>query len=367
MENRDGHSFPIVKTCLVGIVFCVLFASPLDAANLWLMEPTNNTIAQRDGDGKADLLFVVNSDAGQATVTLSRAGGEGGIIFQQILAKGETKGGFPRVPGGLYDLCVKPLDKLMEGSEDCRRVGVGEVFLVAGQSNAVSTDLSGHRHSSATGWVAVNDYHGDLEDLKPGDAIPLVDHMVFTGPGVAITANVCWMRLGDLLVEEYKVPVAFVNVARNGTNTDCWNPVGGECWPLFENVLSQRKYRAVLWHQGESDVMWGFSEEKSLDNMSRIIEASRRIAPGIPWLVAHNSLKNDTPYELQPIRLAQTAVVARGLACAGPDTDIIRENPEWVGVADFGKDGLTRHGELWFPIVGAFLEEGRCLSGFAEE
>ena len=349
---------------LVGLVVPSLLAGlPLLAAGPQLTAPATNNVLQRGDNGKADLLFVVNSDADRAMVTLSYPGQEP-PLFQQVVTKGEAKGNFPQVPGGLYDLCVRSLGTAPGTDGDCRRVGVGEVFLVAGQSNAVSTDLSGKRHASATGLVSVNDYHGDLADVKSKSADPDIDHMVFTKGDVGITANVCWMRLGDLIVEKYKIPVEFINVARNATNTENWRPVGGECWPLFAKVLSERKYRAILWHQGESDVMSGFPMEKSLNNMTSLIEASRLIAPHIPWIVAHNSLKDKTPYAQQSVRQAQTALVAQGLACAGPDTDLIRENPDWVGVADFGKEGLTRHGELWFPIVDAFLRDGQCLDAF---
>lgn len=344
----------------------LLVALPLLAAGPQLTAPTPNIVLQRGDNGKADLQFVVNSDADSVMVTLSHPGKEQ-PVFQQVVPTGETKGNFAQVPGGLYDLCVRPLNTSPGTAEDCRRVGVGEVFLVAGQSNAVSTDLSGKRHASATGLVSVNDYHGDRADVKPKSAEPVIDQMVFTKGDDGITANVCWTRLGDLIVEKYKIPVEFVNVARDATNTDDWRPVDGKCWTLFAKVLSEGTYRAILWHQGESDVMYGFPMEKSLNNMTSLIEATRLIAPHTPWIVAHNSLKDKTPYAQQPVRQAQTALVARGLACAGPDTDVIRENPDWVGVADFGEEGLTRHGELWFPIVDAFLRDGQCLDAFGNQ
>lgn len=254
--------------------------------------------------------------------------------------------------------------KQKDGNKDCRTVGVGEVFLVAGQSNSVSCDLSGGRHASDTGLVSVNDMKGELSVKRADDAEPDVETFVFTGPGRAITTNVAWMRLGDLLADSRHVPVMFVNVARNATSTECWKPDGGPCWPLLAKALASRAYRAVLWQQGESDVMSGMTMEASLVNMTALIEAGRQIAPGIPWFVAHNSLKNGTPYDDQGVRRAQSAVVAKGLACAGPDTDVIRDHPGWVGVADFGGEGLTHHGDLWFPIVNDFLGNGSCRHDF---
>lgn len=357
-----AHKYVVGLTLFVAVLS---FATPhASAAGAEWITPPANTILQRNGDGVADLRFALAPGGPKTEVTLSRPGQEP-PLSRLTLGKGKTTGTFPKVSGGLYDLCARPLDKA-NAAKDCRRVGVGEVFLVAGQSNAVSTDLSHKRHASQTGMVAVNDYHGDLDKVKPEEGKPVVDRLVFTGPEAAITANVCWMRLGDMLAATCQVPVAFVNVARDATNSECWNPASGECWPLFARTLAQGKYRAVLWHQGESDAMLNFSQEKSFENIKSLITASRKIAPGIPWFVAHNSLKNETPYAQQPVRQAQAALVDQGLACAGPDTDVIRDNPDWVGVADFGAEGLTRHGELWFPAVEAFLREGTCRRAFGE-
>ncbi len=357
---QQAHKYVVGLALFVAVLS---FAAPgASAAGVAWVSPPANAVLQRNGDGVADLQFALAPGAPRTEVTLSRPGQEP-PMWRQTLGKGKTTGTFSKVPGGLYDLCARPLDKA-NAAKECRRVGVGEVFLVAGQSNAVSTDLSHKRHASQTGMVAVNDYHGDLDKVQAEEGKPVVDRLVFTGPDAAITANVCWMRLGDLLAAQYQVPVAFINVARNATDSTCWNPASGACWPLFAKTLAQRAYRAVLWHQGESDVMMGFPQEKSFENVKSLIEASRGIAPGIPWIVAHNSLKNETPYAQQPVRQAQAALVAQGLACAGPDTDVIRDNPDWVGVADFGAAGLTRHGELWFPVVDAFLRGGACLGAF---
>lgn len=336
------------------------FTTHAIAAPHLVIAPAPNTIIQQDATAHAAIPLKLAPDVGSVTITLTRQG-QTHPLATRTLQSDRAVGVLPRVPVGLYELCAiqigaKPKDR----TKDCRTVGIGEVFLVAGQSNAVSCDLSGKRHASNTDWVAVNDVKGELSVKRAEDAEPDVETFVIPGRDKAITTNVAWMRLGDQLVNSRHTPVMFVNVARNATSTDCWKPDGGICWRFFAKVLASRAYRAVLWQQGESDVMNEMKMEASLANMTALIEASRKIAPGIPWFVAHNSLKNGTPYDDQTVRRAQTEVVAKGLACAGPDTDVIRDHPDWVGAADFGGDGLTYHGDLWFPVINAFLASGSC-------
>ena len=320
------------------------------AANRHFVGPAENTIVQQGANGTADIEFLLTPSQrpGQASL---RPIGKTGQVRRAAVAAGKTTGRFTGVRPGWYTLCV-------EGEkQECRQVGVGELFLVAGQSNAVSPVTKYTPVPvSATGMVAVSAHHGD-GDENVGKT-PDIDTMLIASPQVQVRAGGCWVRLGDMLAKKYNMPIGFVIVAKSATNTDCWHPGKGACWPLMDKALSSRRFRAVLWHQGESDVMAGFPMEHSLANMEALVAASLRIQPGIPWFVARNSLKRDgIAYADQPVRKAQEALIAEGRVCAGPDTDVIREHPGWVGVADFGGGGIDYHGELWFPVVDA------CLSG----
>ena len=328
-----------------------LMAAPAVAAQT--VTPAD-AVVQRDASGRADLPVTVSAGEAAGVLTLTRLGAPGEVARRDIPAAGATVV-FEAVPAGLYLACL-------EGRPDtCRRTGVGDVFLVAGQSNAVSPITFEPPVAGRTGLVAVTPHHGD-DDAHAG-VEPDIDTMFFPSAEKPARAGACWVRLGDLLAKT-GVPVGFVIVARSATNSDCWNPASGACWPLMARALAARKYRAVLWHQGESDALGHFPEEKSLANLTALVTASRDIAPGIPWIVAHNSLRNDIPYADQPVRKAQAALVGQGLACAGPDTDTMREHRDWVGVADFGGSGLAAHGEKWFPAVRAFLDSGTCAHSF---
>ncbi|EFL50881.1 protein of unknown function DUF303 acetylesterase putative [Solidesulfovibrio fructosivorans JJ]] len=313
--------------------------------------PLADDVVQRGPSETADVHFSLSPGNNPVRVQLipaDKAFAPNNIREISVPA-GTIRGVFPAVPGGFYSLCLKGRPNT------CRHVGVGEIFLVAGQSNAVSVADPGKPVVSETGRVAVSVHHGN--DPEHANEPPGTETLHFVTKDHPTMVGVCWVRLGDLLVQKYKVPIGFVLVARSATNTECWNPAGGICWGPAAKALAARRFRAVLWHQGESDVMAGFPMEKSLANMRAMITASREIQPNIPWIVARNSLKNATPYAEQAVRRAQETLIASGTVRPGPDTDVLRDHPGWVGVADFGPDARKRCGELWFAPVDALLSE----------
>lgn len=340
-------SHPILRALVLALPL-LLGAAPGQASDAprELVSPPGDAFFQRGPKGTAVVAFALSPGKSAAAATLAAAGKKS-VPRTVTVGAGKTAGAFVNVRPGVYALCLKGRP------ETCRTVGVGELFLVAGQSNAVSHGKPGVPYASATGMVAVTARTEDKDARPYPDADPGV--VRFPTPDHPVETSVCWLRLGDMLAEKYKVPVGFVIVARSNTNTDCWNPQGGACWPEAAKALAAHRFRAVLWHQGESDVLGGLPMEKSLANMRAMVEASREIQPDIPWIVARNSLKNGTPYADQPIRRAQETLIASGAVLAGPDTDVIRDHPDWVGVADFGGEGLTRHGELWFAPVDRLL------------
>jgi len=331
------------------LVFLSLFSASFVRAQHAFLQPAADLVVQRGAGGRANVGFRLAAATMPATVSLTPVSPTPGENWRRIaLPAGETEGRFTDVPAGLYALCL-------EGRpDDCRRVGVGELFLVAGQSNAVSPTLPDAPQASRTGWVAVTAHHGD----RPGyaDKQPDSETMRFADKAHPTSVGICWLRLGDMLVERYGLPVGFVIVARSGVNSDCWDPARTACWPLMAKALSARRYRAVLWHQGESDVVDAFTMGHSLANLRDVVAASRKIRPGIPWIMARNSLNTATPYAAQPVRLAQETLIRSGEVAPGPDTDVLRDHPAWIREADFVGEGLQRHGELWFPPVCALLD-----------
>ena len=313
--------------------------------------PLDLFVFQRGGNGLGEINARARVGKNEtARACLQTAAGQTlEVVSLRADENGVAQASFKVVAPGFYRVSFKS-----RFAESSVRVGVGDLFLVAGQSNAVSTNLGHPPPQSISGMTVVNDYY---EDQGPGagKAMRSLARLLVPSSNEPITSNVCWVYCGDMLVSRTGVPVGFLNVAVSSTNSKAWNPASG---PLASMLLETQRIgasRAVLWQQGESDVLDGLTEEESYANLKALIEASHAVTPGIIWIVARNSHKTDLPYKDLPVRRAQERVIREGLALMGPDTDQVRENPRWVGFADFGAEGLRRNGELWHDILLPFV------------
>jgi hypothetical protein len=128
--------------------------------------------------------------------------------------------------------------------------------------------------------------------------------------------------------------------------------------------LGRRGFRAVLWHQGESDAnqrdttrtLPGSLYRKYLEH---IIEGSRAEAGwSVPWFVAQVSYHTPDDPGSEDIRAAQKAVWESGSALQGPDSDALTgdlRDGAGKGVHFSGK-GLREHARRWADRVGPWLE-----------
>ena len=175
-----------------------------------------------------------------------------------------------RLPaGGWYRLELRARDgERIVANATVEPVGVGEVFVVAGQSYAVGANDELMKVDDPQGRVVAYDVAKDVwrvaNDPQPN-----------SGDGGTI-----WPTTGNLLLPLARVPIGFVNVAVGGTSTRQWLP--GE--KLYEQLAAAGKttqrFRAVLWQQGESDVIEHRPTDYYLKNMVTIREARNRSRPG---------------------------------------------------------------------------------------
>jgi hypothetical protein len=127
--------------------------------------------------------------------------------------------------------------------------------------------------------------------------------------------------------------------------------------------LGTHGFRALLWHQGESDAHQQAGHELSGDEYRRmlthIIEASRHDAAwDFPWFVAQVSYHTPADPETPEIREAQSSLWRAGIALEGPDSDRLtgpnrQNNGTGVHMSDAG---LKAHGKLWADKVEAWLD-----------
>ena len=285
----------------------------------------------------------------------------------------------PVPAGGWYRLELRVLkDGQIVAQATVEHVGVGEVFVVAGQSNA--TNYGSEKQHPASGmvaafsglkWTIADDPQPGTQDSgKGGSFIPAFGDAMFEKYKVPIgvacvgsgaTSVRQWLRKGEK-IEVHPTLDSFVKTIAPGQ----WEATGALFDGLMKRIalLGPHGFRALLWHQGESDAgqaRAGYPAERQISGeqyrqlLARIIHASQEQAGWkFPWFVAQATYHSPTDSADAEFRQAQKKLWDDGIAEPGPDTDVLTSDFR-TGVHFNGK-GLQAHGRLWAEKVSPYLD-----------
>ncbi len=226
-------------------------------------------------------------------------------------------------------------------------IGVGEVFVVAGQSYATNCNDERFNVTDPRGRVVAFDSAKNSWQVA-NDPQPAGDN----SDGGSI-----WPPLGDALAKELRVPIGFANVAVGGTSSMQWMPDDKLHARLTEVGKTLGRFRAVLWQQGESDVIAKTSSEKYVANLVTIRSAAAKVwefEP--PWLLAkstlHPTVYNDADGEGR-IRAGIDELLKRPGFRAGPDTDTLKgeHRGDAKSHRHFSGLGQRRAAEMWLTAI----------------
>lgn len=363
--------------------------------------PASRAIFQRENDNTSTIYLsgsiYQSTDSVQARVQAEETGqglSSDWITIQRNPQGGIFQGGL-KAKGGWYRLEVQSFagGKVI-GNDVVRKIGIGEVFIITGQSNA-----QGFQNYGAVGaaddrvnCVTYDNSTANSLNDPPAPAFQQLSATSLIGPRGQ--SAWCWGVLGDLLVKQYNVPVLFINTAWAGTTIKNWSesaagqitknifaigtpdenfPVG---MPYANLVIALRYYcslqglRAVLWQQGETDNVPLNSTRKDYgDAMQFIVNKTRADTERYPaWVLARSS------YNLgkvsQDIIQAQNDVINtyNNNVFAGPFTDNI-QIPRFDDVHfgnrptnNPGDKGLNDLGQAWYESLNAvFFSSSRPL------
>ncbi len=322
---------------------------------LTVLEPRHLQVYQRRSrtDGAIVVRGNVQRNADQVLVRIRGESLEGPLpdVWQPIPVFGTTHAFDAELPvpaGGWYDVDLRAIGGERLVAKTCvERVGVGEVFVGAGQSN--STNSGEQRIAQETGLVATfsGGHWESGSDPQPG---------VHDGT----RGGSFWPAFGDAMARRYHVPIGIAATGHSGTSVFQWQRQSDLYrWLMVRlNQLGLSGFRALLWHQGEADA--GYGANAYYKGLKALIEWSRYDAGWrFPWFVAHASYHSPREPLHLDVRAGQSMVWASGLALPGPDTDGLAapfRDLDGQGI-HLNPDGLRRHGQMWADKAAAFVDD----------
>ncbi|RXK47122.1 sialate O-acetylesterase [Aquirufa rosea] len=320
-----------------------VFVSILVNGQVSLVYPHNRQVFQRDANNQA-LISVLGNCPQNVSLVKYRLepvkAGQGTLIDWTNMPFKPVSGFFQDkivAKGGWYTLKIRTYQgtKLVDSTQ-LDRVGVGENFIISGQSNAqggnkrreVESSSKDDRVNVANIYNYFKDYNNSpnyrylgrlntdftFTDFKHLDSLSTIGPM-----GIS---NYYWARLGDRLAETYNVPICFINTAWLATVMRNWyesslpdaKPSANPFDPTiffdagfpFKNLKravelfgKKNGVRAILWHQGETDSFGYRFDSYELRNLKTDIYQQNfkdmiknlRTQTGInvPWLVSQVS------------------------------------------------------------------------------
>ncbi len=198
--------------------------------------PVERMVLQRDKNNKADIHIGGNVSSSfdkieARLVTLDKGGKPvipaiestwTAIVTNQN--SGTFLGKLENQPAGWYHLEVRAIrgDSLI-GEVSTVKMGIGEVFLIAGQSNAqgdppIEDPTLYDAQDDRVSCINEKDFGIDKPFKYP--KFSKITKNVFVGP--TGNSSWCWPILGDEITKNWDVPVAFLNFAIGNTGVFVW-------------------------------------------------------------------------------------------------------------------------------------------------
>lgn len=363
----------------VGLLLLVsaFWGHALYGQSLTMNLPKPRQIVQRTPSQSADI-FITGNWMGTAArlearaVVMPGSTNNGVSTDWVVLVDGPTDGAFSGTlhqvaAGGWYRIEVRAVDAatnvlLLVGVD---RVGVGDILLTAGQSNAAcfGTPQQVPTDDRVSAYIVSTKSWQFARDGQPDNSGGMGS---FGSP---------WPILGSLLVASNQVPIGFVGLAYGGTAVSQWLP-GTALYANLTNALrifGTNGIRAALWHQGEADSGNQTAAVSYALMLSNVITQSRLAAGwSLPWGIAEVGANPSA------LMTAREAVAAGQRQCTytvpncfrGARTDDYFQEGKLSGDnIHFNGAGLADHAQQWanalLGVEALAVKDGKFESNIA--
>lgn len=286
-----------------------------------LVTPSANQIVQRSTTSALTDVTISGGYAGTPTAIEARSGTGAWETIDFKPASGRFSGVLHNQPTGQRTFEVRFVNN--PGVTDANdMVGVGDVFVIAGQSNAVGHGWANQPVSHPTFRAGM--FGNDFVWKPLADPVDSPVGQVDTVSADGDAGGSVWPLIATKLMADQNVPVAFVPSALNGTWIGQWqrssvDPFGAGT--LYGSMARRARYagkiRAVLFWQGESDAFNGMGKAQYRSLLDQFA-ADVRTDLGVPVVVAQIGEGGMPADNLNPVRLAQRESWDAGTTLAGP-------------------------------------------------
>jgi Carbohydrate esterase, sialic acid-specific acetylesterase len=284
---------------------------------------------------------------------------------------GEFRAQIADVEAGWYELEVRGMyNGNQVGFDEVEKVGIGEVFVISGQSNAQGGRYPDPEYSTQIYYGAqddrVNGINFSTNDPNFVYPIPNISNILpITDLAPTGKASWCWALLGDHIAQNWNVPVLFLNTAITSTTMLTWSQAANNNSSPYIYMKKSFDYynkifgiRAILWHQGESDTAYNFDSnpQNRIDfenNFMNLISKSREHLGGnVSWVIAKVSrlayfLTSNNLLECQ-----QNIATNYPNCFLGPSTDGIQPGQyERDGEVHFRAEGFIDLSDSWYNSI----------------
>ena len=333
------------------LLILLLSTSNLIFSQITISSPVLRQVFQRDLSNKASLTITGSYsqpvDVIQAKLTSIKTG-QGTDIDWTTISPNPLGGIFKgtlSVKGGWYKLEVRGTlaGKVVGNISTIDKVGIGEVFVIAGQSNAGGSSLLETNETGATddrvncaNFISPRTYYPDFPflhaDLNQFSIIEFSQLKKTAAIGPTGLGPYYWGKVGDALSAKLNVPIMFFNTGWAGASVRVWresaeNPtVGVPSDFQFDNTNNNRYVpgypysnlsavlsyyginlgvRAVLWMEGETQNLLNLEAigqgltppvtiDNYLDNLRRLVKRTRQDLGNnkLAWVVARTSFSS---------------------------------------------------------------------------
>jgi hypothetical protein len=345
------------------LTFCAFIAF----GQLDISYPTNRAIFQRSNSNQGIIYFGGNFSTKLDRIDARLIPINQGTAIDWVPVVQSPSSGFYKASlnttGGWYRLEVRGIfNGAIVALATLDKVGIGEVFVICGQSNAEGKAGIGDGASDDR-VNRISNLNSSTESIHPFPTFDRIERTSIIAPSGK--SAWCWGRLGDLLASRLNVPILFINTAWEGYDIKQWevSANGGSGYNTFGEVFappgfpfntirnSIQQYthmlgvRAVLFHQGETDNMLNTTQLSYFSSMETFIKKLRESTQkDVSFVVARVS-RNLDRNTYQPVLDAQNQVISQiPNVFNGPLTDDIGERFDGL---HFSAEGTRKVADRW--------------------